>query len=187
MVQDKNNFQIDKELKISGWEILNYYAYGSYATYPVDFGYHSTKFKDKRFNRLDYDIRIRRNGWGLYFKLFSSLYLAFFVSFLAFFIRADKVDPRFGVSIGGLFASVANKYVVDSYIPQFIGISLVDIVHIINFLLIFITIVVSTISLKFVLAGQLERSKKLDREMSFIVLITYFLFNLIILLEGYLS
>jgi hypothetical protein len=113
------------------------------------------------------------------------LYLAFFVSFLAFFIRADKVDPRFGVSIGGLFASVANKYVVDSYMPQYLGTSLVELVHIFNFFLIFITIVISTISLKLFLSGLTKKSQKLDRNMSILVFIVYLLFNVIILSEGF--
>jgi len=179
---DENGFKIAKDFYIPGWKLKKYFITTGYIEYPVDFGY-STKFvNNKKFNQIVYHIETQRNGWGLYFTLFSSLYLAFFVSFLAFYIRADNTDPRFGVSVGGLFAAVANKYVVDSNIPQHVGISIVDIVHFINFLLIFLTLIISSISLSMTQKNKLFESRKLDKKMAKIFMITYLTVNLLILL-----
>jgi hypothetical protein len=182
---DINGFKLDSTLSIPGWEINDKTVSTGQTIYPVNFGYHKSIFIDSSFSRITYTIQLSRKGWGLYFKIFSSLYLAFLVSFIAFFIRVDYVDPRFGVSIGGLFASVANKYVVDSSIPESNGILMIDIVHILNFTLIFLTILASTISLKYYTQGSIKKSIKLDRLFAIITISLYIIGNIISLFWGF--
>ena len=59
----------------------------------------------------------RKNSW-LFVKLFSGGLIAMFISWLAFFIRKDKFDSRIEISVGSIFASVGNKYFVDSAISS---------------------------------------------------------------------
>jgi len=182
VTDDKYNFQIGDEIKLPGWKIKKYYIEKSLAGYSNDFGYHNSGAKSKNYNRLSFVIEIARNGWGLYFKLFTGLYIAFLVSFLAFFIKPDYVDPRFGLGIGGLFASVGNKYVVDTNVPATISFSFVDMVHFLCFAFIFATLVISTISLKLYTSGKIEKSKKLDRRGAIVVMALYLLLNIALII-----
>lgn len=179
---DTNAFELAKNMKIPGWDISRSYIEKSFTIYPSDFGYRHTKFKDIRFNNISFIIEISRKSWGLYFKLFTGLYIAFLVSFLAFFVRPDYVDPRFGLSVGGLFASVANKYVVDANIPATISFSFVDMVHFLTFAYILITLIISSISLRLYSHGKTEKRKHLDYWASRIMIISYVAFNLILIL-----
>jgi len=182
LTEDKNGFEINKALRIPGWDIAKSLVEKNFTTYPSDFGYRHTKFKDKRFNQISFVVELSRKSWGLYFKLFTGLYIAFLVSFLAFFIRPDYVDPRFGLSVGGLFASVANKYVVDANIPATISFSFVDMVHFMSFIYILITLVISSISLRLYSQGKIEKRKTLDYWSSRIIILSYIVFNGLLIL-----
>jgi hypothetical protein len=174
---DTNGFEIAKNLNVPGWSITSSHVDKGFTTYPSDFGYHHIKFHDKRFHYLSFVVELSRKSWGLYFKLFTGLYIALLVSFLAFFVRPDYVDPRFGLSIGGLFASVANKYVVDANIPATISFSFVDMVHFLSFIFIFTTLVISSFSLWLYSHGKVEQSKRLDKWASRIVLLSFIILN----------
>ncbi len=182
LTDDTIGFEIAKNLRIPGWDISRSYVEKTFTTYPSDFGYRHTKFNDKRFNHISFAVELSRKSWGLYFKLFTGLYIAFLVSFLAFFIRPDYVDPRFGLSVGGLFASVANKYVVDANIPATISFSFVDMVHFMSFIYILITLVISSISLRLYSHGKTEKRKILDHWASRIMIVSYVIFNGILIL-----
>lgn len=179
---DENSFQISRSMKVPGWNIKRHYIEKKYTTYPSDFGYKKTEVSDRRFNHLSFVVELSRNSLGLYLKLFSGLYIAFLVSFLAFFIRPDYVDPRFGLSIGGLFASVANKYVVDANIPATIGFSFVDMVHFVAFIAILVTLVSSAFSLRLFSKGLIQRQKMFDNRASVILATSYVVINIILIL-----
>lgn len=180
--EDQNNFQLANDLKISGWRITDHHIEKSITTYTNDFGYHNNPKKNRSYNQLKFVIELTRESWGLYFKLFSGLYIAFFVSFLAFFVKPEFVDPRFGLSIGGLFASVANKYVVDANIPATTSFSFVDMVHFTSFFFILATLIVSTISLKLYSKGKTDESRRLDSRASIMVLLLYIVLNIILII-----
>lgn len=182
LTQERNSFQIANNINIPGWTITDYYVKEDLSYYPSDFGYQMMNLTDRSFNKLSFTILIKRQSWGLYFKLFSGLYVAFLVSFLAFFVRPDFVDPRFGLSIGGLFASVANKYVVDANIPATIGFSFVDVAHFLTFITILVTLVISVCSLKLYSVGNIKRSRNLDKKAATILVIVYLLCNTVLVL-----
>lgn len=114
-------------------------------------------------------------------KLFTGCYVAFFVSFLVFFIKPIHVDPRFGLSIGGLFAAVGNKYVVDSNIPESISLTLVDKIHNITFLYILAALTLSIISLKLYEKNKLLLSKRFDKNSAITVFFSYLMINVFLI------
>jgi len=64
----------------------------------------------KQYSALKYTIPMFREGTGgLFFKLFVGMYVAFLVAFIAMFIPIHKVEPRFGLPVGGLFAVTFNS------------------------------------------------------------------------------
>ena len=58
--------------------------------------------------------------WAIFIfsKLFIGMYIAFLVSFVALFINVEYDEPRFGLPVGGLFATIANKYIIEGSLPH---------------------------------------------------------------------
>jgi hypothetical protein len=130
------------------------------------------------YSQLRLGIGLERSGWGLYFKLFQSLFVAVMLALLAFFIRPTEVDPRFGLGVGALFAAVANTYVIASQVPDTGVLALADVVSGVGIAVILLTVVQSTISLYlFNERGEEAVSRAFDR-LSFAVLLpSYILLN----------
>jgi hypothetical protein len=135
------------------------------------------------FSQYRYGLMLSRAGWGLYFKMFQALFVAVVVAMLACFIKPTDVDPRFGLGVGGLFAAVANSYLVSSFVPDTGSFALADVVNVIGIMTILVTIIVSTVSLHlYDRRGEVELSGRLDR-MAFTVIASCFLgVNLVMLI-----
>lgn len=181
----RENFKLYKELKLPGWDIYTIKATESLTHYDSDFGEMRLKGKSS-FSRITYEIEIHRKSWGLFFKLLIGLYISFFVAFLVFFVPPLR-DQRFGLSIGGLFAAVGNKYVMDNNIPSTISFSFVDKIHDLTFLFILTTLVLSVISLKMAENGRPVRAVKFDKTCARVVLIVYIFMNLTLIIEANLA
>lgn len=57
------------------------------------------------------------------------MYIAFLISVISFTIQVQELEPRFGLPVGGLFATVGNKYIIDSILPETSAFTLVDTLH----------------------------------------------------------
>ncbi|MGN6803411.1 MAG: hypothetical protein ACTHJN_16025, partial [Ginsengibacter sp.] len=110
--------------------------------------------------------------------------VAFLVSFLVFFIKPIYVDPRFGLSIGGLFAAIGNKYVVDSNMPESISFTLVDKIHVITFVYILATIFFSLVSLKIYDSNKIRSQKTFDKLAALFVFGSYAIINLVLIVAA---
>ena len=131
------------------------------------------------YSQLRMGVGIERAGWGLYFKLFQSLYIAILLALLAFFIRPTEVDPRFGLGVGALFAGVANAYVISSLVPDTGVLALADIVNGVGIAVILLSVIQSAISLHlFTIRNAEAVSRAFDRISFAIILPGYVLLNL---------
>jgi hypothetical protein len=90
------------------------------------------------------------------------------------------VEPRFGLPVGGLFAAVGNKYIIDSILPESASFTLVDILHSITFFTIFAILVVSAIALKLHEKDKVEASNRVNKIGSRMVATIYVLLNIIL-------
>jgi len=99
------------------------------------------------YSQFRFAIPIERDGWGFFFKLFQGLYASLAIALTAFFIKPTDVDPRFGLGVGAFFASIANTYITASLIPDTGILTLADTINGMGMMLIFLTVVQSTISL----------------------------------------
>jgi hypothetical protein len=175
-VADRANTKLDPRLKISSWEIRGFDLTVANKNYETNFG-DPTLSTGSEFSRATLSITIKRKSPGLFFSLFTGLYVAFFISTLAFFIDPIDLDPRFGLSVGALFAAVGNKYIVDSILPQSTEFTLVDKVHILTYIFILLCIVWSVTSLRIWKNGDRARSARWDRRAYFLILSLYVLIN----------
>lgn len=107
---------------------------------------------------------IDRGGLGLFTKMFQALFVSVAVALLTCFIKPIHVDPRFGLGVGGLFATVANAYFVGSLVPESNEFSLADIVNLLGIVTILLSLTQSTLSLHVYDAlGQPALSRRFDR------------------------
>ncbi len=112
---------------------------------------------------LTASLTLARRGEDLIFKLYVGLFVAFLISWLTFFIEPTEVDPRFGLSVGGIFAAIGNKYILDANLADISASSLTDWMHLVTFVSIVLTVAIGIVSLYLHKQGRINQYKRLDR------------------------
>jgi hypothetical protein len=163
------------QVSVKNWEIVDFGLKTDNITYPTSYG-DPTLSDESSYTRATVFFKLKRVSLGLFFTLFTGIYVAFFISVLVFFIDPVDVDPRFGLSVGGLFSAVGNKYIVDSILPQCTFFTLVDKIHVMTYVFLLLCIV---IPLRLWKNGKVEASKKLDWWAFLVIVISYVVLNII--------
>ena len=164
---------------IDGWTISNFKVSATQNEYKTGFG-DSRPGRDKQtFSQFLIEMDIERDAFGLFMKIFLGMYIAFLISMLSFTPHPSELEPRFGLPVGGLFAAVGNKYIIDSLLPETSSFTLVDTLHSLTFLAIFMTLVVSAMALKLHDRGKAEACLRLNKVGSRVVVLSYVSLNLI--------
>jgi len=175
---DVNGSTFDKNEAIDGWEIVNFQVTASTNDYETGFGDPSPERNLQNFSSFLIEMDIQRDAWGLFMKIFIGMYIAFLISIISFTIHPSEFEPRFGLPVGGLFATVGNKYIIDSILPESSSFTLVDSLHTITFLGIFATLVVSAIALQESDKGNKEGAERINKRGLRFVIGFYILFNI---------
>lgn len=183
-VPDSAASMIDKDVKLEGWVIEDFGIKVIDHIYETNYGDPTIPEGDySTYSRVVVYFTLEREGAGLFFKLFVGLFISVLISLLTFFVNPIDLDPRFGLSVGAIFAAIASQYVISSTLPQNQKLTLVDILHDISFIYIFICILISTMSLKLIKKGNEKGSAKLDKSsfiilsVSYVIMVLYFVFR----------
>jgi hypothetical protein len=177
---DHNGSTYDKADALDGWNIKNFQVSTIVNDYETGFGDPSPERSLQNFSAFLIEMDIERNAWGLFMKIFIGMYIAFLISIISFTIRVSELEPRFGLPVGGLFATVGNKYIIDSILPETSSFTLVDSLHTLTFLAIFSTLVVSAVALRQYDNGNPEAAVRYNRTGSRYVVAFYILANIIL-------
>jgi hypothetical protein len=169
----------DKADALDGWNIKNFNVSAITNDYETGFGDSRPERSVQNFSAFLIEMDIERNAWGLFMKIFIGMYIAFLISIISFTIRVSELEPRFGLPVGGLFATVGNKYIIDSILPETSSFTLVDSLHTLTFLSIFATLVVSAVALRQYDNGNLEAAIRYNRVGSRYVVAFYVLANIV--------
>jgi hypothetical protein len=106
------------------------------------------------------------------------MYIAFLIAYVCFYIHADGMDSRFGLSVGSLFAVIGNKYIIDSSLPESTSFTLVDTLHGITLFFIFTIITATAYSLLLVKKNKVKQAYRFDMIAAQVVLAIYIFLNL---------
>ncbi|MEO8765297.1 MAG: hypothetical protein ABI416_13455 [Ginsengibacter sp.] len=106
------------------------------------------------------------------------MYIAFLIAYVCFYIHADGIDSRFGLSVGSLFAVIGNKYIIDSSLPESTSFTLVDTLHGLTLFFIFSVITATAYSLKLVKENEEKRAHKFDMIAAQVLLLIYVILNI---------
>lgn len=167
----------DPDFVIQGWHISRFNVETGVSHYATGFGDSSLEKPESDYAKIIVEIDIERNAWGLFFKLFLGMYVAFAISFVSFWLGPEHAESKFALPVGGLFTAVGNKYIIDSYLPESSGVTLVDILHGLTFVFILFTIVFSVLSLRYKDEGKIKMGKKTDKMVRNTMGLAYLLLN----------
>jgi hypothetical protein len=167
----------DPEDVIDGWNITEFKVTESTNDYLTGFGDNTNK--NQNFSSFDVTLGIERSAWGMFFKIFLGMYIAFMISVIGFTPHPSEMEPRFGLPVGGLFAAVGNKYIIDSILPESSAFTLVDTLHALTFIGIFGILLVSAIALRQYDNGKEELAEKTNRVGAWVLVTAYVIFNII--------
>ncbi len=174
---DKSGSNFDKKEAIDGWAITDFSITQSDNDYETGFGDQENGLQ--YFSALRIGMSIEREAWGLFMKIFIGMYIAFLIATISFTPNPSELEPRFGLPVGGLFAAVGNKYIIDSLLPESSDFTLVDTLHALTYLAIFATLLVSAIALRYHEKGKDDTSIRVNQIGSRIVIGTYLIANII--------
>ena len=179
-VADAVNSAASPDIKLSGWKFARLNTFASDQPYRSNFGDTSLPTGNQTtYSRVTTAVSFTREGGTFFFKLFFGLWICVATSFLTFFLKPTDVDPRFGLGVGALFAAIASMYVVASSLPDSNVITLADLMHLIAFAFIFISVAQSTYSLWLMQTEREAQSKRLDRIFRVIAPLGYIICNVV--------
>ncbi len=176
---DIKGSQFDTKEAIDGWDIVNFRVSEQTNDYETGFGDPAPERSLQNFSSFLIEMDIERDAWGLFMKIFIGMYIAFLISIISFTPHPSEFEPRFGLPVGGLFATVGNKYIIDSILPESSSFTLVDTLHTLTFLAIFSTLVVSAIALKQFDKGNKEACERVNALGAKLVIGLYIIANLV--------
>jgi hypothetical protein len=163
-IPDVEGSEISSRVKVPG------YVTGKATMVVKDHAYKTTR-GDPRFasdhvathSQLIYAIPIHRPDWSLFLKLFLTMWVAVAVSMLVFFIKPTDVDARFGLSVGALFAVMANAYVIQGSLPAASGLCMADLLTGMSTLTLLLTLGQSTLALTLCHREHEDLARTFDR------------------------
>jgi hypothetical protein len=174
---DVNGSNFDKKEAIDGWTITGFKVVTGDNDYETGFGDQESDYQ--LFSALKIEMNIEREAWGLFAKIFIGMYIAFLIAIISFTPKPSELEPRFGLPVGGLFAAVGNKYIIDSLLPESSDFTLVDTLHALTYLAIFGCLLVSAIALKYNDMGKIDASFKVNAIGGRLVIGIYVLANIL--------
>jgi hypothetical protein len=167
----------DPRFTLRGWNIDSFVVSSGVKSYETGFGDESLEKPHTEYSTFRVRIAIGRDATELFWKMFLGMYVSFLISYMCFYIHADHIDSRFGLSVGALFAAIGNKYVIDSSLPDSSAFTLVDTLHGITLFFIFAVITSSAISLLLSKNRNLKAANKYDLIIAQIMLVIYVALN----------
>ncbi len=183
-VADTANSKIDCSFDSKEWQMLSLTVTSGARSYMTTYG-NPELAGSSSYPRVVAEFVIKRhNSWLMLFKLLTGAYVAFLISCFVFFISSENQDSRFGLCVGGLFAAIGNKYIVESTVPSSTINTLMDDVHNLTFTFILIIVAIIILSLSLFNSGnerKIRLSLKLDKWTFWTLLVLYTLVNVVLI------
>ena len=176
-VPDLASSKISQRVKLNGYQKSDKILSSSLHTYQSSFGNpDENKNESNTYNQYRFGLKIEREDYGYYSKLFIVLLVSVMIAFLSFY--ADKTD-KLRITVGALFTTASNNYVLTRNIPDTSLVSIAEVVDIISLGTIFIIMCDQTV-LRYYMKENKELSNYTQWITFSITLFFYVLINLTI-------
>jgi hypothetical protein len=180
---------LDPSVEVAGWQVGLEPATVETHTYSTTYGLRDSGTAASVYSRFSVPITLTRMSYGPLFKAFWISLLSVVLGLLAFLIKSDDLDARFGMGVGSIFAASANAFVIADSLPQTTAVTLAEQINLIAVGVIFTSVFISIWSLRLRYAGRDEDSLRLDRKAMFTLGSLYLALNVLVMsvdLSGYL-
>jgi hypothetical protein len=183
-VPDTVGKHFDPRFVVNGWKVDSCLLSSSIRVYETAFGDESAPKPHTEYSAFRVRLVINRDASGLFWKMFLGMYIAFLIAYVCFYIHADGIDSRFGLSVGSLFAVIGNKYIIDSALPESTSFTLVDTLHGLTLASIFIVITATAYSLLLVKKNKIKEARKFDMRAAQVLIVVYVLCNILFIIQA---
>jgi hypothetical protein len=177
-VSDTVGKHFDPRFTLNGWSIDSCILTNGIRKYETGFGDEELATPHTEYSAFRVRLVITRKAAGLFWKMFLGMYVAFLISYVCFYIHADGIDSRFGLSVGSLFAVIGNKYIIDSSLPESTSFTLVDTLHGLTLFFIFSVISSTAYSLWLVKQNKIKQAQRFDLIIAQVLLLLYVALNI---------
>jgi hypothetical protein len=168
----------DPRFTLRGWNIDSFKIRTGIKQYETGFGDETVSKPHTEYSSFKVTAVITRDASALFWKLFMGMYVAFLIAYTCFYIHADNIDSRFGLSVGSLFAAIGNKYIVDAALPESTSYTLVDTLHGLTLFCIFLVVAASAYSLRLVKQNKPIKANRFDLVAANSLLAIYVILNI---------
>ena len=183
-IPDTLGKHFDPRFTLRGWNIDSFDISTGIKAYETAFGDESLAKPHVEYSTFKVRIGIKRDAAELFWKMFLGMYVAFLIAYVCFYIHADNIDSRFGLSVGSLFAAIGNKYIIDSSLPESTSLTLVDTLHGITLLFIFTVVTASAYALHLVKKNRLRDANRFDFITAQVLLVIYVVANIYLIVNA---
>jgi hypothetical protein len=173
-IADRQNSRVSTAISIPGYQIAKTVIGAETVAENTNLGNPSSP---RDFARFGFGIFILRQGYGFYIKLFQALFAAVGVALLSGFFKAHE-EIRIELLVGGFFAAVANSYITSTYLPDTGSMTLMDKINAIGLVTIFLCMIQTVISGRFVKSGGEEFSRLFDKISFGLIAVLYLTLNI---------
>jgi len=166
----------DPAISIDGWKIMNIEARADVKQYQTNFG-NFTKASDDQYSRVILEIVLKRDAPLIFLKITLGLFAAVLVAMFSTFMNAESDDlysARLGLLGATLLAVVVNQQFADGKIGQTTTVTLIDSLHMLGFLTVFLLFIAAIFSRRLHGAPILGISHTVFDRFSFFVALTIF-------------
>jgi len=177
-VADTIGKNYDARFALNGWTIDSFNVSTGKRAYETGFGDPTLEKPHSEYSTYKVRIDITREAMGLFWKMFLGMYVSFLIAYVCFYIHADSIESRFGLSVGSLFAVIGNKYIVDSSLPESSSFTLVDTLHGLTLFSIMAVIACTAYSLRLIKRTEIAKVHKFDMIAAQTLLVLYLVLNI---------
>ena len=172
---------IDPAVEVAGWNVAMNPPLVAVHKYATNYGLREAGEAASDYSRLTFFVGLDRTSWAPLFKSFWISALSVLLGLLAFLIKADDLDARFGMGVGSIFAASANTFVITGSLPPTTAVTLAEQINLIAVAIIFIAVFVSIWSLRLRYQDREEDSLALDRRAMWMLGGIYIALNVLVM------
>lgn len=172
---------LDPSVRVSGWKVALQPTVVDTHVYQTNYGLRSAGPEANTYSRVTFAISLDRTSYGPLFKSFWISALSVLLGLLAFLIKSDDLDARFGMGVGSIFAASANAFVITGSLPPTTAVTLAEQINLIAVGVIFVAVFLSIFSLRLRYRGHEDKSLKMDRVAMWTLGAIYIVLNILAL------